>query len=219
MLDSRDINRLRPDVAKACQEVISRAKAQGINIIITSTVRDDEFQNKLYQQGRTTPGKIVTQQQKPTFHWCKTGLAFDFCPVDANRNCLWSRTDLFTKVGNIATDIGLSWGGNWTGFRDMPHIEWDCHGKYSPQMVRALQLPPIWNNPNCTPVAVAAHAIAIAAGDTVRIKSSATQWAKTTIFIPEFARTKVYRVAQVDGDKALLAQINSWVYTRDVERA
>ena len=156
MLDSRDINRLRPDVAKACQEVISRAKAKGINIIITSTVRDDEFQNKLYQQGRTTPGKIVTNAKLPTYHWCKTGLAFDFCPVDSNGNCLWGRTDLFNAVGKIGESIGLEWGGDWRSFVDKPHLQWSgFKHEFTADRVRALQLPPIWNNPNCAPVAVA----------------------------------------------------------------
>ena len=106
----------------------------------------------------------------------------------------------------------------WKYCNCKPHLQWSgFKHEFTADKVRVLQLPPIWTNPNCTPAA-AAHAIVISVGDTVRIKPSATQWAKTTVFIPEFVRTKVYRVAQVDGDKVLLAQINSWVYTRDIER-
>jgi hypothetical protein len=122
MLNSRDINLLRPDVAAVCRKVMELAKASGIPILITSTVRDDEYQASLYAQGRTKPGAIVTNVQYTTFHGA--GLAFDFCPTDEVGNCLWDRPDLFRAVGEIGESLGLEWGGRWTGLVDMPHLQW-----------------------------------------------------------------------------------------------
>lgn len=87
------------------------------------------------------------------------------------------------------------------------------------EFVQAVQrhLNELWG---AVPQAVAVSApVPISVSDMVRIKPTATQWAKTVLFIPSWAKSRVYRVAQVDGDKALLAQVNSWVYLRDIERA
>jgi len=124
MLNSRDVDDLRYDVAAACRQVISLSKDKGIDILITSTVRDDDYQAKLYAQGRTEPGPIVTNAKLPTFHWKEAGLAFDFCPVDNTGKCLWNRTDLFYAVGAIGKSLGLEWGGDWKSIADLPHLQW-----------------------------------------------------------------------------------------------
>ena len=79
MLNSRDIDRLRPDVAANCRKWLDLCKANGLNVLVTQTVRDKEYQEYLYAQGRTRPGSIVTNGRTPTFHSDKAGLAFDFC--------------------------------------------------------------------------------------------------------------------------------------------
>lgn len=142
MLNSRDIGLLRSDVQSGCREMIKRAKEKGIDLIITSTVRDDAYQMQLYAQGRTDSGSIVTHLRYPTFHWNKAGLAFDFCPVDKKGTCLWGRPDLFKAVGTIAKQLGFTWGGDWKGFVDMPHIQWDNKGQTKNADVRVLKLPP-----------------------------------------------------------------------------
>lgn len=141
MINSKDIKALRPDVALACNKLIEESKKNGIKIIITSTVRDDEYQALLYEQGRTSKGSIITNLKQPTFHWNKVGLAFDFCPVDDKGICLWSRADLFKKVAGIAKTMGFTWGGDWKGFVDMPHLQWDNKGASKNADVRALKLP------------------------------------------------------------------------------
>lgn len=214
MLNSRDINLLRPDVAQACREVIARAKAQGIDIIITSTVRDDEYQAYIYEQGRTRPGNPVTNQKLPTFHWQKTGLAFDFCPVDAKGNCLWNDLAKFRAVGKIATELGLEWGGNWKSFVDSCHIQWSGGGKYTSNMVRALQLPPTWTLPGATPAPSPAPAKTIAVNATVRVVGSTYATGQS---IPGWVRRSTLTVGQVKADKVLLKPINSWVFIKDVE--
>ena len=79
MLNSRDIDLLRPDVAANCHLWVERCRAAGLNVLVTNTVRDREYQAYLYEQGRTRPGGIVTNSPVPTFHADTSGLAFDFC--------------------------------------------------------------------------------------------------------------------------------------------
>lgn len=140
MLNSRDISLLRPDVAANCRIWMERCKAQGLNVLVTQTVRDAEYQEYLYAQGRTRPGSIVTNGKRPTFHWDKAGLAFDFCKNVRGHE--YDDTAFFRKAADIAKEMGFSWGGDWKSFVDLPHIQWDDHGKYTSSMILVGKLPP-----------------------------------------------------------------------------
>ena len=122
MNNSRSLSDLNPKVAAMCSEFINRCKEQGIDIIITSTYRDAESQNALYAQGRTIPGKIVTNAKGgQSFHNWK--VAFDFCPI-VNGKPQWADTALFTKCGGIAESVGLEWAGRWVKFKELAHCQY-----------------------------------------------------------------------------------------------
>ena len=140
MLNSRDISLLRPDVEANCRKWLERCKAAGLNVLITNTVRDKEYQEYLYAQGRTRPGSIVTNGRTPTFHADTAGLAFDFCKnVNGHE---YDDTEFFKKAARIAKEMGFSWGGDWKSFPDMPHIQWDNQGAWTSSMILAGKLPP-----------------------------------------------------------------------------
>jgi peptidoglycan L-alanyl-D-glutamate endopeptidase CwlK len=101
---------------------VGRCKAAGIDVIITSTYRDHESQAALYAQGRTAPGKIVTNA-KPGQSWHNHKLAFDFCPI-VNGKAAWDDENLFTVCGEIAEQIGLEWAGRWKSFRELAHCQY-----------------------------------------------------------------------------------------------
>ena len=140
MLNSRDIDLLRPDVAANCRKWVERCKAAGLNVLVTQTVRDKEYQESLYTQGRTKPGNIVTNGRTPTFHADTAGLAFDFCKNVKGHE--YDDAAFFRKAANIAKEMGFSWGGDWKSFVDMPHIQWDNGGKWTSSMILAGKLPP-----------------------------------------------------------------------------
>lgn len=121
MINSRDIKDLNPKVAEKALLLIRECKNQGIDILITSTYRDAESQNALYAQGRTTPGKKVTNA-KAGQSWHNWRCAFDFVPI-VNGKAMWSDTALFTKVGEIGERIGLTWAGRWVKFPEMAHFQ------------------------------------------------------------------------------------------------
>jgi peptidoglycan L-alanyl-D-glutamate endopeptidase CwlK len=122
MINSRSLSDLNPKVAAMCSEFINRCKAEGIDILITSTYRDAESQNALYAQGRTTPGKKVTNAKGgQSFHNWK--VAFDFCPI-VNGKPNWSDTALYEKCGTIAEGVGLEWAGRWKTFKELAHCQY-----------------------------------------------------------------------------------------------
>lgn len=139
MLKSRDISRLRPDVAENCRVFIQRCAAEGLPVLVVETVRDLEYQASLYAQGRTKPGKIVTNQKTPSFHWDKVALAFDICKNVKGHE--YDDADFFRRCGAIGKKMGFSWGGDWKSLPDQPHFQWDDNGRYTAAMVRKGQLP------------------------------------------------------------------------------
>lgn len=140
MLNSRDIDKLRPDVAANCRVFLDLCKAEGLPVLVTQTVRDAEYQASLYAQGRTKPGSIVTNQKTPSFHSDKAGLAFDIAKNVKGHE--YDDAAFFRKCGEIGKKMGFSWGGDWLSLQDKPHFQWDAGGKYTAAMVRAGKLPP-----------------------------------------------------------------------------
>ena len=151
MLNSRDIDLLRPDVAANCHLWVERCRAMGLQVLVTNTVRDREYQAYLYEQGRTRPGGIVTNSPVPTFHADTSGLAFDFCKNVKGHE--YDDTDFFRKAAAVAKEMGFSWGGDWRTFVDLPHIQWDDGKRFTDSDIKAGRLPPempLWGGEETT---------------------------------------------------------------------
>lgn len=140
MLNSRDVAHLRADVAENCCVWQKICAAAGLDVLVTCTVRDGEYQAYLYAQGRTRPGGIVTNSAVPTFHKDDVGLAFDFCKNVKGHE--YDDARFFEQAASIAKRMGFTWGGDWKSFPDRPHIQWDCGGLYENADIRAGRLPP-----------------------------------------------------------------------------
>ena len=135
MYHSRDIADLRSDVRANCVIFLDLCKEAGLPVLITETVRDDEYQRYLAANGYAS--KTAT---RPTFHSVKAGLAFDICKNVKGHE--YDDLSFFDKCGQIAKQVGFSWGGDWKSFPDKPHIQWDAHGKYTGSMILAGKYPP-----------------------------------------------------------------------------
>lgn len=119
---SRDMNELHPKVKELAEKLIEACRKQGINIGISETYRTKERQDYLYAQGRTRPGNIVTYvrgSDMRSYHQWR--LAFD---VYINKKGDEYNSTLLKKVGDIGTNLGLEWGGSWSGFKDTPHFQY-----------------------------------------------------------------------------------------------
>lgn len=128
MINSRDINDLHPKVKDMAIKFINACKKAGIDIIVTSTYRDGESQNELYAQGRTKPGRRVTNA-KAGQSWHNYRLAFDVVPL-RNGKPVWNTTGnvdgkLWARIGALGKLAGLQWAGDWTGsLKEMAHFQY-----------------------------------------------------------------------------------------------
>ena len=124
MINSRSVTELHPKVATMAMAFLQACDNAGIDLLITSTYRDHASQNELYAQGRTKPGKIVTNARGGQ-SWHNYRLALDVVPL-RNGKCVWDDKDpIWLKVGEIGESLGLEWGGRWAAkFRDRPHFQY-----------------------------------------------------------------------------------------------
>ena len=122
MINSRKISDLRPTVARLCEQFIEACYDVGVDILITSTYRDFESQEALYAQGRTAPGRKVTNAKAgQSFHNYR--VAFDFVPL-VNGKAQWDDSPTFRRCGAIAKSLGLEWAGDWVSMKEEAHCQY-----------------------------------------------------------------------------------------------
>jgi peptidoglycan L-alanyl-D-glutamate endopeptidase CwlK len=123
MIDSRSLDDLLPEAKEKALQLIKVCTDFGITLIITSTYRDNECQNKLYAQGRTAPGKIVTNAKAgESYHNYR--IAFDVVPL-RNGKPIWDSADqVWRQIGKLGEECGLEWAGRWTGkIKETAHFQ------------------------------------------------------------------------------------------------
>lgn len=135
MINSRNIDDLLPPVAERARKFLALCEEAGIDILITSTYRDFESQERLYAQGRKLPGKIVTWARAGD-SWHNWRRAFDVVPMRGGKPVWETRGEdrkLWLKVGELGQSVGLEWGGVWPRHPDFPHFQ-DRTGKTLQQL-------------------------------------------------------------------------------------
>ena len=108
----RDLNELRPYVRIRADEWIARCKESGLVVYVSETYRSDVRQAYLYEQKLSTV-KVTGA------HGFRVALDFYF--VEAGKTAY--PTGKMTAAAQIAKALGFEWGGDWTSFRDMPHLQ------------------------------------------------------------------------------------------------
>jgi len=115
----------------------SHCFAIGIPVMITSTLRDKEYQEYLYAQGRTRPGKIVTWTHNSRHLPDASGKsrAWDFAVLKDGAPCWDVKTDIndndipdYLDAAQVARDLGLVAGADFKDKKggpqpDLCHIE------------------------------------------------------------------------------------------------
>jgi peptidoglycan L-alanyl-D-glutamate endopeptidase CwlK len=101
---------------------MAAASEAGIRLVVTSGFRSFEEQDSSYEQGRTTPGPIVTQV-RAGHSWHNYGLAFDVAVLDEHGRPRWpENAALWRRIGQLGEGVGLTWGGRFPT-PDRPHFE------------------------------------------------------------------------------------------------
>nr|DAL57705.1 MAG TPA_asm: L alanyl D glutamate peptidase endolysin [Caudoviricetes sp.] len=120
---------LHPNLQKFFIELL---KISPYDFSISQGVRTVEEQNKLYQQGRTTPGKIITNcdgYKIKSKHQVKSdgfGHAGDIA-ILVDGKVTWEEKYYkeVARVGRVLMQkYNIEWGGDWKKFKDLPHFEY-----------------------------------------------------------------------------------------------
>lgn len=111
-----DLNELHPLVKEQAELLLQLCKSNGLNVKIIETYRTQDRQDYLYAQGRTRPGNIVT--------WTRNSNHTSRKAFDLIQNKIGDEYNhsFLVKVGKLAKEVGLDWGGDWQQ-QDMPHFE------------------------------------------------------------------------------------------------
>lgn len=123
------IEKLHPKLREEVKQIVENLAKRKIKIRITQGFRTAKEQADLYAQGRTKPGKIVTNA-KPGYSFHEYGFGLDFCllhedgsvsyslieDLDKNNKADWMEViDEFKKYG---WEAGIDWK-----FKDSPHLQ------------------------------------------------------------------------------------------------
>ena len=123
MINSRKLEDLLPPVRERVERMIAACKAEGIDLLVTSTYRDNASQEALYAQGRTAPGRIVTNARSgQSYHNYRC--AVDVVPI-RNGKAIWDAKDpVWQRIGALGKAAGLEWAGDWKRFKEFPHFQY-----------------------------------------------------------------------------------------------
>lgn len=132
-LDERSISnietldeKVRPAFAQFTRLAKATAATLGCEFVMISGNRSWEEQNEIYAQGRTKPGKRVTNA-KGGFSNHNFKIAGDFgvfkgkVYMDASAPAVAAR--VHQACSEHALSCGLIWGGDWQDLADYPHYE------------------------------------------------------------------------------------------------
>jgi peptidoglycan L-alanyl-D-glutamate endopeptidase CwlK len=116
-----------PAAQRLMRGLLVKLRAAGLDARAISGTRTYPEQAALFEQGRTTPGKIVTYARAGQSNHC-FGIAVDVGIFAGGRYLNGDQPgDLepYRKAGELAAGIdGLEWGGLWPGKKeDLPHYQ------------------------------------------------------------------------------------------------
>lgn len=107
-----DTDALSPELQQKLGRVIERMRNEyGHDVRVVETVRSQERQDYLFEQGRSRPGNIVT--------WTRDSAHTHGDAVDVNIDGSWSNAEGFARLQRIAREEGL----RTLGVRDPGHLE------------------------------------------------------------------------------------------------
>jgi len=113
----KNLATLEPITAKLVRELVRRLQAEGLNFKVTSATRTWDEQNALYNQ------RPVVTNARAGYSWHNFGLAADLTLFDkSGRKPIWEGQE-YSRIGVLAKELGLEWGGSWRTFKDLPHVQ------------------------------------------------------------------------------------------------
>jgi len=99
---------------------VHQAASTDIQTKVISGTRTFEEQDRLFAQGRTKPGRIVTKA-RGGFSNHTFGIAFDIGVFEGRKYL--PESPKYKAVGALGVALGLEWGGNWKSIVDQPYFQ------------------------------------------------------------------------------------------------
>lgn len=198
-------------VRETALEVIKRAYKEGINVQISEGHRSYARQNELYAQGRTKPGNIVTNA-KGGQSWHNFGIAVDYFLTNTDGSkAVWTVNNDWRRVAQIGKSLGFEWGGDWTSFKDYPHLQ--MTGGYTLAQLRNGAKPKLTskvNNPTPAPAPQPSNSVAGAklvknenafflATENIKVRNAPSVTAKHTGTLPKGSSINYKKVYEGNG--------------------
>jgi peptidoglycan L-alanyl-D-glutamate endopeptidase CwlK len=131
---STKLTDLHPNLVPLAEKFLFECRDHGLNIKVTCTYRSPKEQDKLYSQGRTIPGNIVTNAQggdsEHNFEIDGTpaSKAFDIVPI-VNEKAIWdTNSPEWKEIGQIWRGIPII-NGYWLDWYGKPLAKFSekCH--------------------------------------------------------------------------------------------
>jgi hypothetical protein len=128
---------VHPSVQACALQLITKAYAKGVKLIITQGLRTIEEQNKLYAKGRTTaqlravgitgisgnPSAAIVTKAKGGTSYHNYGLAFDIGILRTDEKDVDWTDSKYRPIGALGKELGLEWGGDFKSIKDTPHYQ------------------------------------------------------------------------------------------------
>lgn len=118
-MPSSNLSDLTSETQAAARSLLDYAQSQGIDVMVTQTLRTCAEQNELYSQGRTQPGGVVTNAPGCR-SWHTHGRALDLLVRDNGKVVSNGLDARYAQLGEYARTLGFKWGGD---FGDYGHFE------------------------------------------------------------------------------------------------
>lgn len=122
--DKKDLEAVLVDAYNTTSDRYKQLYPNAPQPLISCTYRSNDEQNKLFEIGRTLPGKKVTNAKAgESKHNTYPSKAFDIAFIGLDKKLDWSEI-LFRKFAEIICENPLIvWGGSFHSFKDTPHFE------------------------------------------------------------------------------------------------
>lgn len=119
---NRDPQRLCPCIRGAYFALLDSAEDNGILLTTIETIRQLERQAYYVNIGASRTMNSKHLPQPPN----NLALAFDVVPTAYLKERHWHpKGEYWQTLGRIAEKLGLTWGGTWESFVDLPHFQAD----------------------------------------------------------------------------------------------
>ncbi|EFQ8009885.1 M15 family peptidase [Listeria monocytogenes] len=114
-----NVNKLADNTKAAARKLLEWAENSGIEVLIYETIRTKEQQS----------ANVASGASQTTRSYHLVGQALDFV-MAKGKTVDWGayRSDKGKKFVSKAKSLGFEWGGDWSGFVDNPHLQFNYKG-------------------------------------------------------------------------------------------